>query len=38
MRVTIAAQLDALLPFVQGVFWEILTDFLPNVPFDIDTG
>jgi len=24
-----------LLPLAQGVFWEVLSDFLPNIPFDL---
>lgn len=29
-------QLNALLPLAQGVFMELLSDFLPNIPFDLD--
>lgn len=38
MRATIEAQLNVLLPLAQGVFLEILSDFMPDVPFGIDLG
>jgi ribonucleoside-diphosphate reductase beta chain len=30
------ARLNKLLPLAQGVFMEVLGDFLPNIPFDLD--
>ncbi len=32
----VEAQLNKLLPLAQGVFMELLGDFLPNIPFDLD--
>ncbi|GAB4553439.1 MAG: R2-like ligand-binding oxidase [Anaerolineae bacterium] len=32
----VEGQLNALLPLAQGVFMELLSDFLPNIPFDLD--
>ncbi len=32
----VEGQLNKLLPLAQGVFMELLSDFLPNIPFDLD--
>jgi len=32
----VEAQLNKLLPLAQGVFMELLSEFLPNIPFDLD--
>jgi hypothetical protein len=32
----IETQLNNLLPLAQGVFMEILTEFLPDIPFGLD--
>jgi ribonucleoside-diphosphate reductase beta chain len=32
------AQLNKLMPFAQGVFVETLSDYAPNIPFDLDIG
>lgn len=32
----VEGQLNKLLPLAQGVFMELLSEFLPNIPFDLD--
>jgi ribonucleoside-diphosphate reductase beta chain len=36
VRAVVDAQLNKLLPLAQGVFMELLSAYLPNIPFDLD--
>jgi len=38
LRQVIDTQLNALLPLAQGVFIEVLGDFMPEIPFGLDLG